>query len=37
VWVSPRLALDLNASVSTETHANLGSYEGFNFGTTLAF
>jgi hypothetical protein len=37
VRVAPRVALDLNAGWSTETHADLGSYEGFMLGTTIAF
>jgi Caspase domain len=37
VQVAPHVALDLSTGWSTETHANLGSYEGFMFGTTVAF
>lgn len=37
VQVAPRVALDLSSGYSTETHAGLGSYEGFMFGTTVAF
>jgi hypothetical protein len=37
VRVAPRVALDLNAGWSTDTHDGNGSYEGFGVGTTLAF
>jgi hypothetical protein len=37
VRVTPRVAVDLSGSSSTELHEGLGSYQGFTLGTTLAF